>query len=66
MKEQSSNDKIQMSNKIQNPNVKTFSEVFGNLSSFLCPNPQRYRKFELLPKVFFWHLSFDIHLAFGL
>ncbi len=45
MMEQSSNDKIQMSNKIQNPNVKMFSDMISSLSSFFCPNLQGYRKF---------------------
>ena len=68
------NDKIQMSNKIQNPNVKMFSDMVSYLLSLLCPNLPGYRKFELLWKVFFWHLSscppalwrVDIHLEFGL
>jgi len=60
MMEHSSNDKIPMSNKIQNPNVKMFSDMCSYFPSFLYPNLPGYRKFELLQKGFFGicHLTF--------
>ena len=46
--EKSSNDKIQMSNQIQNPNVKIFSKTFSYLSFSHVASQQVYA-FLLLP-----------------
>jgi hypothetical protein len=55
-----------MSNQIQNPNVKMFFKTISYLSFSRCASSPVQAAFGLMGGHFFKHLSFDIHLKFGL